>query len=465
MLDCYVTSSEDHVIPIELVVSTEFIAWLNSQESHVESWVNISKWTAKPGAVCFLGNQEGKVDKILLGISATDDVWSIGVLPSLLPVGTYRLQSHLSGKLLELAIIAWGLGSYQFNRYRSTPINYDAKLLLPKNCRRKYIENVVDSIYFIRDLINTPAEDMSPAELADIANNLAEEFAAKIHLTIGDDLLKKGYPAIHTVGRASNHAPRLIDLHWGDKSNPHIVLVGKGVCFDSGGINIKPASGMMLMKKDMAGAAHALGLARMIMTANLPIYLRVLIPAVENSVSGSSYHPGDVIKTRQGLYVEVTNTDAEGRLILADSLTEGVKGEPDLIIDIATLTGAARVALGPEVSGFFTEDEELAKDLEYCAQQEQDPVWRLPLYRPYRSYLDSTIADISNANTDPIGPGAITAALFLKEFVPSTIPWLHLDIMAWNPKFKPSRPIGGEAMAVRALYHYLEMRFGKKADG
>lgn len=464
MLGCYVTSSEEHIIPIELIVSNEFIAWLNSQESHVESWVNISKFTAKPGAVCFLSNQDGKVDKILLGVSASDDVWSIGVLPSLLPSGVYQLQSHLTGKLLELAIIAWGLGSYQFNRYRSVPIIYDAKLLLAKNCRRKYIENIVKSTYFIRDLINTPAEDMGPANLADIALSQAEEFGAKINLIIGDELLKKGFPAIHAVGRASNHAPRLIDLHWGDKSNPHIVLVGKGVCFDSGGINIKPASGMMLMKKDMAGAAHVLGLARMIMTANLPVYLRVLIPAVENSVSGSSYHPGDVIHTKQGIFVEVTNTDAEGRLVLADSLTEGAKGEPDLIIDVATLTGAARVALGPEISGYFTSNDELARDIDYCGQVEQDPVWRLPLYRPYRSFLESTIADISNANTDPVGPGAITAALFLREFVPPNIPWIHFDIMAWNPKYKPSRPIGGEAMAVRALYHYLEMRFGKKSD-
>jgi leucyl aminopeptidase len=455
MLDCYVSKTDKTVIPIQTIITKDFNHWLKKQTNTVKNWVNVTNFFAKPGTVCYIGDQNGDVETILLGIDSPDDVWSLGFLPTVLKAGVYSIEGQYDATLHDLAAIAWGLGHYGFCRYRSKAINYEAKLLLPHDCNYAHVENTVKATYLVRDLINTPSEDLGPMQLAEVACALADQFGAKIKLTIGDDLLKKGYPAIHAVGRASVNAPRLIDLQWGEKGNPHVTLIGKGVCFDTGGLDIKSALTMRYMKKDMAGAAHVLGLAQMIMVANLPIQLRVLIPAVENSVSGSSMRPGDIIQMRSGLFVEVTNTDAEGRLILADALTEAIFQEPDLIIDIATLTGAARVALGPEPGAIFTDEDDIAQALYDCSLKEQDPLWRLPIYKPYRNLLDSPIADIINADMESVGGGAIMAALFLREFVPNHINWLHLDIMAYNLKYKPSRPIGGEAMGIRALYRYL----------
>jgi leucyl aminopeptidase len=455
MLDCYVSQPETTVIPIQPIITAEFDAWLNQQNDTAKHWVNVTNFSAAPGSVCYLASQEGDVQTILLGIADANDVWSLGYLPTILKAGVYSIEKQYDSGLLDLAAIAFGLGHYNFTRYRSKASTYTAKLLLPDACNKRYVENAVRATYLIRDLINTPTEDLGPAQLALVASNLAEEFGAKIKLTVGDDLLKEGYPAIHGVGRASANAPRLIDLQWGDKSAPKITLVGKGVCFDTGGLNLKPAAFMRFMKKDMAGAAHVLGLAYMIMAEKLPLQLRVLIPAVENSVSGSAMRPGDILKMRNGLFVEITNTDAEGRLILADALVEAAQHKPELIIDIATLTGAARVALGPEPGAIFTEDDKLAEEVYTCSLVEQDPLWRLPLYHPYRNLLDSPVADICNADMESVGGGAIMAALFLKEFVPDPIKWLHLDIMAYNLKYKPSRPVGGEAMGLRAIYRYL----------
>lgn len=459
MLQCYIKKTDKPVIPIHTIVTRDFSSWLKKQNNVVKNWVNVTSFSATPGSVCYLGNEEGGVSAILLGIANERDVWSLGFLPTILKAGIYSIEGAYDDSLIDLAAIAWGLGHYSFCTYRSVTAPYEPKLLLPAGSDYSHIERTINATYLIRDLINTPTEDLGPAQLAEAASNLAEQFGAKLKLVIGDDLLKKNYPAIHAVGRASVNAPRLIDLQWGKKDHPLITLVGKGVCFDSGGLDIKPADGMRYMKKDMAGAAHVLGLAQMIMSANLPLRLRVLIPAVENAVSGSAIRPGDILKMRNGLFVEITNTDAEGRLILADALTEAVADQPDLIIDIATLTGAARVALGPEPGAVFTEDDQCATELLNSSLEEQDPLWRLPIYKPYRPMLNSTVADIVNANLDALGGGAIIAALFLKEFVPDSVKWMHFDIMAYNLQYKPSRPIGGEAMGVRAIYRYLVEKF------
>ncbi|MHA1571452.1 MAG: leucyl aminopeptidase family protein, partial [Alphaproteobacteria bacterium] len=314
--------------------------------------------------------------------------------------------------------------------------------------------------YLVRDLVTTPAEDMGPAQLADAARALGRRHKATVRVTTGDQLLKQNYPAIHAVGRASDDPPRLIDLSWGATKDPKVTLVGKGVCFDTGGLDLKGAAGMLLMKKDMGGAAHVLGLASMIMDAKLPVRLRVLIPAVENAVAGNAYHPMDVLTMRNGMTVEVGNTDAEGRLVLADCLVRACEEKPALLIDYATLTGAARVALGPELPALFTNDDTLAHDLGEIGRNNADPVWRLPLHRDYRRMLDSAIADISSTGSGGLA-GAITAALFLAEFVDEDIPWVHFDVMAWNPRSRPGRPEGGEAMGLRTVYAAIAQRFGK----
>ena len=312
----------------------------------------------------------------------------------------------------------------------------------------------------MRDLINTPAADLLPGGLYESARSLAARFGAECSSLAGDDLLANGYPAIHAVGRASADPPRLIDLRWGDPAAPRVTLAGKGVCFDTGGLDLKPASGMRLMKKDMGGAAHVLGLARLVMSAELPVRLRVLIPAVENAVAGNAYRPGDVLATRAGVTVEVDNTDAEGRIVLCDALTEAVREKPDALIDFATLTGAARIALGPDLPALFSNDDDLAGGLARCAEEVRDPLWRLPLHRPYDELLKSQVADVANAASSPQA-GAITAALFLRRFVPDGTPWAHFDLMAWNARARPGRPVGGEAMALRATWAWLEGRYGR----
>ncbi len=298
-----------------------------------------------------------------------------------------------------------------------------------------------------------------PEQLADAIVTVAQTFGATVTQIVGDDLLAQNYPTVHTVGRASENAPRLIDLRWGDSTHPKVTLVGKGVCFDSGGLDLKPASGMRMMKKDMGGAAHALGVARLVMQAELPVSLRLLVPAVENAVSGQSFRPGDVITSRKGITIEIDNTDAEGRLILCDALAEGRTEAPEVMIDFATLTGAARVALGTELPAMFSNSDTMANGLLSAAEHAQDPVWRLPLHKPYRAMLDSKVADIANAASVPFG-GAITAALFLQEFVEDGTDWAHFDIMAWNRTTQPGRPEGGEAMGMRAVFAYLQQRFG-----
>ncbi|MEO8400199.1 MAG: leucyl aminopeptidase family protein [Gammaproteobacteria bacterium] len=463
MLSCFTTQYSKKAIPILILTAKDFTAWLSKQNSFIKSWIASTGFKADASTICLLPDTSGKLTQVLCGISDMKNFWGVGNLPINLPEGQYIFNMDVSDFDLDNTeyanfAIAWGLGAYQFTRYKKASKKV-AQLVLPKSYDIELITNTVESINLVRDLINTPTEDMGPSELAEATLDLGKEYNAKVKQIIGDELLKNNFPLIHAVGRACDDEPRLLDLRWGNKKHPKVTLVGKGVCFDTGGLDIKPSNAMLLMKKDMAGAAHVLGLARMIMQAELPVNLRVLIPAVENSVAGNAFRPGDVIKSRKGITIEIGNTDAEGRLVLADALTEATSEKPDVLIDMATLTGAARVAVGTEISAMFSNHDVLANELIYHGNQNLDPIWRLPLYTLYRDSLNSSIADINNTSPDSYA-GAITAALFLKEFVPDEIPWVHFDIMAWNLKSRAGRPLGGEAMALRALFSYLTERFG-----
>ncbi|HEY5598739.1 MAG TPA: leucyl aminopeptidase family protein [Kiloniellales bacterium] len=445
------------MVPITPLTADVLKGWLRRQPRDLTRWVSGTGFDAAPGSVCLLPGDNGALAGVLAGMSAIADVWSYAGLPEKLPAqppgGGYRLDAALQPAAAGRAALGWVLGTYAFTRYRKAPRVF-ADLAWPAGADRAAVRRAAEATFLVRDLINTPAADMGPAELAAAARRLARAHKARVSVITGDALLAKNYPAIHAVGRASARAPRLIDLRWG-RRGPRISLVGKGVCFDSGGLDLKPSSGMLLMKKDMGGAAHVLGLAAMIMAAKLPVRLRVLVPAVENSVSGNAMRPLDVLRTRKGLTVEVGNTDAEGRLVLGDALAEADREKPDLLIDFATLTGAARVALGPELPALFCNDDGLADRLLDHGRTEDDPLWRLPLHAPYRRLLDSKVADINNVADGPHA-GAITAALYLAEFVSPRTPWAHIDLMAWIGTAKPGRPVGGEAMGMRAAYALIE---------
>lgn len=452
MLICFVKPTAKKVaIPITFVTKENFVTWHKKQNTVVKNWLTTTQFRSEPGQIRLVPDQTGQLAQVICIVSDLKDFWTAGALPLSLPEGHYIFE--LPNKDYLNFAIGWGLGAYQFTRYKKST-RLPAQLILPKGIDQQYVHNMVESIYLVRNLINIPTEDMGPSELAAAAGHLAKQYKAKFKQIVGKQLLKNNFAAIYTVGRASDDAPRLLDIRWGNKKNPKITLIGKGVCFDTGGLDIKTASGMQLMKKDMGGAAHVLGLARMIMQAKLPICLRVLIPAVENSVAGNAYRPGDIITTHKGITVEIGNTDAEGRVVLADALSVAVSEKPDLLIDIATLTGAARIALGTELPAVFSNQDKVVKEVIAHANQSCDPIWQLPLFELYRDSLNSPIADINNNATDSYG-GAITAGLFLKEFVPNEIPWLHFDLMAWNVKNRPGRPQGGEAMALRALFNYL----------
>jgi leucyl aminopeptidase len=411
----------------------------------------------KPGQYLALPG-EGGLSGILFGLeNASDarDLFLPGRLPQQLPSGVYRFANDPHDA--RLAALAFALGAYRFTRYHKSE-GRKIKLDLPQSLDREDLERVVEAVTLVRDLVNTPANDMGPADLEEAARTLAAKHGAGARATVGDDLLRENFPLIHAVGRAAARQPRLIDLTWGDVDDPRITLVGKGVCFDSGGLDIKPESSMLNMKKDMGGAATALALAHMIMSRKLRLRLRVLIPAVENSISGAAFRPRDIYTSRKGITVEIGNTDAEGRLILADALTLADEDNPELIFDFATLTGAARVALGPDVPPFFTDDDQLADRLMAHAAAENDPLWRLPLWRPYDEMLESKVADINNVGSGGQA-GAITAALFMRRFV-SAKSWAHFDVFAWSPRSRPGRPEGGECQAARAIYALLAARYG-----
>jgi leucyl aminopeptidase len=393
---------------------------------------------------------------VALGVEG-DELYALAALPLTLPPGDYALAKGPVALDPERAALGFALGAYQYSRYRK-PKREPARLQLPAGVERRRFESLLAACYRVRDLVNTPSEDCGPEQLAAAVRTLAERHGARVREWIGEDLLRENFPAIHAVGRGSVRAPRLIELTWGNEERPRLTLVGKGVCFDTGGLDLKPADGMRAMKKDMGGAAHAIALADMVMRARLPVRLTLLIPAVENAIAGNAYRPGEVIRTRAGLTVEVDNTDAEGRLVLCDALAYAVEQKPDTIVDFATLTGAARVALGPELPAMFCNRDELAAGAMAAARAEQDPLWQLPLWQPYTSMLDSRIADLANGGVSRQA-GAITAALFLQQFVPHFTPWLHLDVYAWNDSDRPGRPQGGEAQGLRAIFSALRSRY------
>ena len=439
--------------------------WLGSQPAAVASWVRQSGFQAKPGEFVLVPDGKGGIAGVAVGVPEKPDLWSYAPFTRRLPAGTYRIEAVLDRRRATAAAIGWALADYAFDRYKAKKNgNGDgherapATLEVPSTADAGLVRRTVTATKLVRDLVNEPAERLGPADLAAAAATLARDHNAGCEVIVGDELLARNFPAVHAIGRASVRPPRLIDIVWGEADAPKVTLVGKGVCFDSGGLDLKPASAMRLMKKDMGGAATVLGLAHMIMDAGLRIRLRVLIPAVENAVAGNALRPGDIIPTRRGLSVEIGNTDAEGRVILADALALADGETPELLIDCATLTGAARTALGPDIPAFFTPDDELAAALAKTAESEADPLWRLPLWAPYREYIETPVADVNNASDSGFA-GAITAALFLKEFVAQTKRWVHVDLYAWNAKARPGRPSGGEAMGLRALYALISDRF------
>ena len=448
--------SDDH-LALNIVAADDFEAWLSARGEAEQAWLKSSGYQGKAGEVALLPGNDGALAGAVLGVEDDTSIWDYAAAAEALPAGRYRLTGDLAPAACEAAALGWALAAYVFERYKKND-KLPPELDWPAACDRRRVTATAEAIYLACDLVNTPAADLGPAELAAAARAVAEAFDAEYADIIGEDLLEANYPMIHAVGRASTRPPRLIDLRWGGAELPKLTLVGKGVCFDSGGLDLKPASGMEWMKKDMGGAAAVLGLAQMIMALELPVRLRVLIPAVENAVAGDAYRPGDVLTSRSGLSVEIGNTDAEGRLVLADAITEAVSETPDLLIDCATLTGAARVALGTDLPAFFTDDEDLAQDLAAASNNTSDPLWRLPLWQPYRELIKSRIADINNSGEGRFG-GAITAALFLQHFADAAPSWLHLDMYAWNAKARPGRPVGGEAQAIRALLAMIEARY------
>ncbi|HVZ50816.1 MAG TPA: leucyl aminopeptidase family protein [Pseudolabrys sp.] len=454
----FVGPGERNAIPVWFVHAGNFAEVSKGLGEHEQAFLRAAGFEPKAGRHLLMPATDGHLAGVLFGIEAPDaqtkDLFRPGQLVTLLPPGSYRFANAPHDA--RLAALSFALGAYQFTRYRKGD-ERKARLVVPEGVDGDDLTRIVEGVTLARDLINTPANDFGPAELEEAARKLAQQHDAAISVTSGATL-EQDFPLIHAVGMGSPRAPRLIDVSWGKESDPKITLVGKGVCFDTGGLDIKPDASMLNMKKDMGGAATALALAHMIMARKLKVRLRVLIPAVENSVSGRSFRPRDIFTSRKGITVEIGNTDAEGRLVLADALALADEEKPALVVDFATLTGAARVAMGPEVSPFFTDDDALSDELMTAGRAESDPLWRLPLWRPYEAMLDSKVADTNNVSTGGQG-GAITAALFLRKFVTAKS-WLHLDIFAWNASGKPGRPEGAECMTARALYALLARRYG-----
>lgn len=433
-----------------------FEAWLKQSSTQVRTLASAARFSAKPGELLILpGRKDGEWSAIF-GAATTPGPWDLAAIAQKLPAGTYRVEEDTA---LDGAL-GWLLVHHRFNRYLTKPDPIPARILLSRNAAAiGATVAMAEAVALVRDLVDTPAADLGPAELADAAEVVAKAHGATIRVTKGDTL-ERDYPMIAAVGRAAprERAPRLIEMEWGDPNHPRIAIVGKGVCFDSGGLDIKPSSAMLLMKKDMGGAAHALALAGLVMGARLPVRLHLLIPAVENAVSGDAFRPGDILRSRKGLSVEIGNTDAEGRLVLGDALARAGEEKPELILDFATLTGAARVALGPDLPALFVNDETLAAEFSAAAQAVSDPLWRLPLWADYGEMLKSNLADINNAGEGGMA-GAVTAALFLQRFVPDGTAWAHLDTFAWRPSAKPGRPKGGDALGLRAAFAMLSRKF------
>ncbi len=443
--------------PVTILTTTDADALPKSLTSNMRRWARTLAFSGKAGEHVLCPDDKGKLARVLAGSDPADPLWSLAGLPQALPEGTYHLDAALDEAHVDLASLGWALGAYRFGRYKQNKPRKPARLAVTRG-RRNRLTPLIEAVTRVRDLVNTPAEDMGPAELAGQIKKLARTHKAKVREWVGNDLLKHGYPTIHAVGRAGTRAPRLVELTWGRKSDPKLALVGKGVCFDTGGLDLKGATGMRWMKKDMGGAAHVIALAGLIMQTKLPVHLTLLVPAVENNVHGNAIRPGDVVRTRAGRSVEIDNTDAEGRLVLCDALAHAVETDPDLIVDFATLTGAARVALGPDLPALFSNRDDLAEAATQASAKTFDPLWRMPLWQPYRRMLDSCVADSVNSPASRHA-GAITAALYLQQFVPDSNAWMHFDVYAWNDRDRPGRPRGGEAMALRAMYAMLDKRY------
>jgi leucyl aminopeptidase len=454
MFECF-TSQRDGAIKITAIRQEAFPAWL-AEHPESRGWLSTVGFKADPGTFAFLPGNAGAPGGVIAAPIDDAAVWAFSGLPMLLPEGSYVLDSGAGATPTDIAL-GWALGSYAFTRYKK-PKRAPAKLAWPEGADRTEVERVAQAVSLVRDMVNTPAEDMGPEQLADAVLGVANSHGATTRVIVGDELLKENYPTIHIVGRASARPPRLIDMRWGDASAPKVTLVGKGVCFDTGGLDLKPREAMLEMKKDMGGAAVTLGLAAALMSAKVPIRLRLLIPAVENSVAGNAYRPRDIVRTRGGKTVEIGNTDAEGRLILCDALAEADSERPDLLIDCATLTGAARIALGPDLGALYCDDDTVAAGLLKAGAAVGDPLWRMPLWRPYRKLIDGKCADLNNVAGGTLA-GSIIAALYLSEFVSRSTRWAHLDIYASNPSARPGRPEGGEATGMRALYAYVRQRY------
>ena len=449
-------------VPITPVNAESLKGWLKDQGKQVQNWVESAGFTGADGAVLTIPDAKGRVAQVLVGAGKDTSLYTYAGLPGSLPKNAdgYYFDARMSRDRATQAALGWALGSYQFARYKTGKKKEFSPLVWPDKADRDYVEAAAGAMFLVRDLVNMPANDLGPEEIAQAAAKAVKGAGATMKVITGKELLKKNYPAVYEVGKGSPREPRLIDIRWGKEKHPMVTLVGKGVAFDTGGLDIKPDTAMLLMKKDMGGAAHVLGLAQMIIAAKIPVRLRVLIPAVENSVDGESFRPGDIIKTRKGLSVEIGNTDAEGRLILCDALTEACSEKPELLVDFATLTGAARVALGPDLPAIFSNDKGLARELLDCSESVQDPLWQLPLWQPYKEWLNSKVADMNNVGGS--FAGAITAALYLEKFVDGDVPWVHIDTFAWNNSSKPGRPEGGEALGMRAVYELIRNRYGKK---
>jgi leucyl aminopeptidase len=447
-------------VPVTFVNAATWRELREGLDSPARAFAEASGFEPKAGRHLLLPATDGSLAGVLFALEPPDepnkDLFRPGALAGIVPTGAYRFANAPYDP--KLAALAMALGSYRFARYRKQE-QKDVQLELPGNVDGQELTRIVDGVCLARDLINTPSNDMGPAELEEAARTLAGRHGAQVRTIVGDDLLNQGFPLVHAVGRAAARAPRLVDISWGDPGHPKVTLVGKGVCFDTGGLDIKPESGMLNMKKDMGGAATMLALAHMLMDRGIKLRLRVLIPAVENSISGSAFRPRDVYRSRKGITVEIGNTDAEGRLILADALALADEEQPELIADMATLTGAARVALGADIPPFYTDDDTLAAELARHAASENDPLWRMPLWRPYDALLESKVADVNNVASGGFG-GSITAALFMRRFVTAAKAWLHFDIFAWNQTTRPGRPEGAECQAARALYALLVARYG-----
>jgi len=444
-------------VPLHVTDRASFKDLSASLDATSQRWLQTLGFSGAPDTHALLPAADGTLAAVWAGVRDATHPFALAALPKQLPAGRYHLAEPGLALDAAAAALSWELGGYTFDLYKAAP-REAAQLQLPSTAETQRALIIAAAMASTRDLVNTPAEHMGPAELAEAVRLVAKQHGAKFKQTVGDKLLDEGFPAIHAVGRAATRAPRLIELNWGNPKHPKLALVGKGVCFDSGGLDIKGADGMRLMKKDMGGAANALGLAQMIMALKLPLRLQLLIPAVENAIAGNAYRPGDVFKTRAGLHIEIGNTDAEGRVILCDALAYAAEGKPDLLIDLATLTGAARVALGSQLPALFCRRMDLARELVDRGLVLRDPLWHMPLWRDYHGGIESDIADIVNTGKGALA-GAINAALFLEDFVPAGLDWLHIDLFAWNDSARPGRPVGGEAQTLRTLLAALEERY------